>query len=194
MSIIKTYSKLIIHQIFYLFNKLKQNGEAFIKGFQTIKAYYKRARIKPVFLFFEFLFLLIPSALSILSPVLTANIISSITVYDFEAGKKFLMYDFAIIIASAVSYFGYHLISTKVNKTIVINLQNYVYSNVKQNKKINKISLSVLNDIYASTNFNKNLLYKACFLIKSIVILVVIVKYSLFIAFAIIAVSKPPPE
>ena len=132
---------------------------------------------------------MIPSVLSIISPVLTANIISSITVYDFEAGKKYLTYDFAIIVVSAISYFCYHLISSKVNKTIIINLQNYIYSNVKQNTKINKISLSVLADIYDSTNFNKNLLYKACFLIKSIVILVIIIKYSLFIAFAIVGVS-----
>ena len=168
---------------------MKQIKEAFIKGFQIIKKYYKLAGIKPAFLIFEFLFLLIPSVLSIISPVLTANIISSITVYDFEAGKRYLTYDFAIIVVSAISYFCYHIISSKVNKTIIINLQNYIYSNVKQNTKINKISLSVLADIYNSTNFNKNLLYKACFLIKSIVILVIIIKYSLFIAFAIVGVS-----
>ena len=138
---------------------------------------------------FEFLCLLLPSVLSIISPVLTANIISSITVYDFESGKKFLIYDFAIIIISAISYFCYHLFSTKVNRTIVTNFQNYVDSSVKENQNINQISLSVLNDIYSSTDFNKNLLYKICFLIKSVVILIIIITHNLFIALAIFAVS-----
>lgn len=137
----------------------------------------------------EFLFLLIPSILSIISPVLTANIISSITVYDFSKAINFLSWDFAIILVSAISYFAYHLVSTKVNRTIVTNLQNYVYQNVKENKNINKISLSVLNDIYSCVNFNKNLLYKVCFLIKAVVILIIIIKYNLYIAFAIIIVS-----
>ena len=58
-----------------------------------------------------------------------------------------------------------------------------------QNKNINKINAAILNDIYDCVNFNKNLLYKICFLIKSVVILVIIIKYNLYIAFAIIAVS-----
>ncbi|MBR2391342.1 MAG: hypothetical protein IKB06_02490, partial [Clostridia bacterium] len=49
--------------------------------------------------------------------------------------------------------------------------------------------MPVLTDIYACTSFNKNLLYKLCFLIKSVVILCIIIKYNLFIAFAIISVS-----
>ena len=130
-----------------------------------------------------------PSVLSIISPILTANIISSITVYDFSKAVMYLTYDFFIIIVSAISYFAYHFISTKVNKSLVLNLQNYVYQNAKENQNINKISLSVLNDIYSCADFNKNLLYKICFLIKSIVILIVIIVYNLYIAFAIIFVS-----
>lgn len=171
------------------FNKFKHIKEAFIKGFKILKSYYQIIKVKPIFLLIEFIFLIVPSILSIISPVLTANIISSITVYDFAAGKKYLIYDFLIIIISAISYFGYHLISNKVNKTIITNLQNFVYLNVRKNKKINKISLAVLNDIYESTNFNKNLLYKACFLIKSIILIFIIIKYNLIIALAIIAVS-----
>lgn len=140
-------------------------------------------------LFFEFIFLLVPSILSIVSPVLSANVISSITVFDFDAAKKYLCLDFSIILISAVSYFCYHLISTKVNKTIILNLQNHVYSAVRENKNINKVSLPILTDIYACTSFNKNLLYKLCFLIKSVVIVFIIIKYNLMIAFAIVLIS-----
>lgn len=101
----------------------------------------------------------------------------------------YLVWDFSIIVVSAISYFCYHLISTKVNKHIIINLQNHVYSSVQANKNINKISLSILTDIFACVDFNKNLLYKACFLIKSIVILFIIIKYNLMIALVIVAVS-----
>ena len=127
--------------------------------------------------------------LSIVSPILTADIISAITVFDFERAKTNLLYDFLIIIISAVSYFSYYLVSTKTNRFLITNLQKYVYSSVEKNKNINKISLSVLNDIYSCVNFNKNLLYKFCFLIKAIIILIIIVYYNLYIALAIIAVS-----
>ncbi len=163
--------------------------EFIIKGISIIKKYYSLSGIKPAFLFFEFLFLLVPSVLSIISPILSANVISSITVFDFDAAKKYLIYDFSIILISAASYFCYHFVSTKVNKSLILNLQNYVYTNVKANKNIDKITMPVLTDIYACTSFNKNLLYKLCFLIKSVVILCIIIKYNLFIAFAIIAVS-----
>ena len=102
---------------------------------------------------------------------------------------KYLSFDFAAILISAASYFVYHIISSNVNRQIIFNFQNYIYSSVQENKNINKINMSILSDVYSATNFNKNLLYKLCFLIKSIVLLFIIIKYNLFIALVVTAVS-----
>ncbi len=159
------------------------------KGFKVLKTYYGLAKINPYLLLGEFLTLLLPSILSIISTVLTANLITAITVYDFNKAIFLLSLDFGFILISAISYLIYHFLSAKINKTIVINYQNYLYLNVKQNPNIKSISLSVFNNISSLVSFNKNLLYKICFFIKSIVLLGIIVYYNLIIGLALVGVS-----
>ena len=159
------------------------------KSIKTLKDYYKIANVKFYLILLEFIALLIPSVLSVASPILSANVISAITVYDYDSAIFQLTLDFLIILISAVSYFIYHLISTKVNKIFVLNFQNYVYNNVKENKNINKISLSIINNIWECANFNKTLLYKLCFFIKAILILCIVIYHTLYIGLAIITVS-----
>ena len=159
------------------------------KGFKILKSYYKLARINPYLLVLEFLTLLIPSIFSIISTVLAANLITAITVYDFSHAVYLLSVDFALIVVSAISYFCYYLLSNKINKTIVFNFQNYLYGNVKANKNINSINMSTLNNISICVDFNKDLLYKICFFIKSVILLVIIIHFNLLIGFALIFVS-----
>ena len=97
------------------------------KGFKVLKTYYGLAKINPYLLLGEFLTLLLPSILSIISTVLTANLITAITVYDFNKAIFLLSLDFGFILISAISYLIYHFLSAKINKTIVINYQNYLY-------------------------------------------------------------------
>ncbi len=159
------------------------------KSIKVIKRYYKLANVKPILIFLEFLFLLIPAMVSIYSAVLAANVISLITVYDFSGAIKELSINFALIIVSAIFYFSYHLISKKVNHTISSNLNNFVYFNVRQNQNVSKISLSTLTDISKCIDFNKNLLYKICFFIKSIIIIFIVLYYSPLIGLGLVLVS-----
>lgn len=136
-----------------------------------------------------FVSLIIPAVLSVLSPILVANTITSITVYDFNKAINQTIIGFAIIVVSSISYFIYHLISTKVNKTIITNFNTYIYYNVKNNEKIKQINLSILKDINSCVKFNKELIYKLCFFIKSIIILIIIAFYNYFLSLIIFAVS-----
>ena len=160
-----------------------------LKGFKVLKNYYKLSNIKPYLLFLEFVFLLIPSIISIISTILAADIISALTVYDFSNAIKKLIIDFVLIVISAISYFCYYLLSNKINKTIVFNFQNYIYGNIKQNKKVDSINQTILSNITTCVNFNKNLLYKICFFIKSVILLTIIFYFNFIIAIALIAVS-----
>ena len=136
-----------------------------------------------------FLTLIIPAILSVLSPILIANTITAITVYDFNRAINQTILEFAIIAISSLSYFVYHLISRKVNRIIITNFQTYIYHNVKNNKDLDGINISVLKDISTCVLFNKNIIYKFCFFIKSIIILVIIFTYSYILSLIIIAVS-----
>ena len=136
-----------------------------------------------------FVSLIIPAILSVWSPILLANTITAITVFDFERAFRQTTFGFAIVLVSAVSYFIYHLISTKVNRTIINNFHTYIYYNVKNNQEIKNINLATLKDITACVDFNKSLIYKSCFFIKSIIILVIISCYNYLLALIIIAVS-----
>ncbi len=159
------------------------------KSLKIVRKYYNLARVRPIFIVLEFLTLLIPAIISIYSAVLLANVISALTVYDFSGAIKQLSINFSLIVVSAISYFCYHLLSKKVNHTIAVNLNEFVYSNVRLNKNINKISLSTVSNITTCVDFNKEFLYKLCFFIKSIIIIVIVMYYSLLLGFGLIAVS-----
>jgi len=160
-----------------------------LKSIKILKSYYKLANVKFYLILLEFIFLLIPSILSVISPVLTANVISEITVYNFTRAIYNLTLNFIFILISAVSYLCYHAVSTKVNKIIIINFNDYVYENIKANKNLSKVKLSVINNIFACTEFNKNFLYKLCFFVKSIILLSIIIYYNMIIGLGIIAIS-----
>ena len=159
------------------------------KSLKILKSYYKLASVKPFLIIIEFIFLLIPSVLSVLAPVLAANVISEITVYNYSRAIYFLTIDFLFILISTVSYFCYHMVSTKVNKVIFINLNNYVYENVKLNENLQHLNSSTMSGIFTCAEFNKDFLYKLCFLIKSIILISIILYYNLVIGFAITGVS-----
>ncbi len=159
------------------------------KSFKILKKYYSQIKVKSVLIVFEFVFLLIPSCLSILMPVVSANLITSITVYDFDKAVFYLTINFVFILISAVSYFSYYLISKKINKTISFNIHSYVYDNIKSNKSITKIPSSVLSNISSYINFNKDFLYKICFFIKSVILLFIIIYFNFFIGITLIFVS-----
>lgn len=145
--------------------------------------------MKPVLIFFQFLTLIIPSILSVWTPILLSNTITAITVYDFNRAISQTIIEFGILIVSAISYFIYHLISRKVNRIIIKNFQLFIYDNVKNNNKINRINISTIKDISTCAVFNKNLIYKSCFFIKAFIILFIIARYTYTLAIAIIVVS-----
>ena len=159
------------------------------KGFKILKTYYKLAKLNPYIIFFEFLFLLIPSVLSVISIIVSANIITSITVYDFDRAVFLLSVDFAFIVASALSYFFYHLLNNRTVKTIVINFQNLLYSNIKSNPNAVTMSMTSISNIKTLADFSKNILYKTCFLIKSVILLTIILHYNLIISLVLVMVS-----
>lgn len=160
-----------------------------MKIFNVLKKYYSLAKVKPMLLIFEFIFLLIPAILSILTPIVSAEIITSLTVYDFERAVYKLAINFLIVIISTISYFAYHIVSGKVNRTIIFNINNYVYKNVKENQNISSISASVFENISACADFNKSFLYKTCFFIKSIILLFIISFYNIILGIILIIVS-----
>ena len=160
-----------------------------LKSFKIIRKYYTLANLKWYLVLLEFIFLLIPSILSIISPLLTAKIITCLTVYDFKQAKFFLIVDLLIIIVTALLYFFYHFCTVKTNKLVLYKINNYIYDIVKNNKNINSVSSVILSDVWVFAKFNKNLLYKICFLIKSIVILSIIIFYNFYIGIVIFLVS-----
>lgn len=160
-----------------------------LKSLKTIKNYYKTANVKWHIIFFEFIMLLIPSILSIVSPVLTAKIITSITVYDFKMATKLLIFDFLIIILTTIFYFIYHFLSEKVIKTILLGITESIYDTIKNNPRKSDISSAINSDVWEFSKFNSSLLYKLCFFIKSIIILIIISNYSYLSSAIIIAVS-----
>lgn len=159
------------------------------KNIKTIKNYYKLSNIKLGLVFFQFLFLLMPSIFSVVSPILSANVITEITVYNFSRAIYFLSIDFVLIVCSAISYFIYYLISKKVNKIIFNNLNLFVYDKIRANPNIQKLNASTISNVFVCTEFNKDLLYKLCFLVKSIILISIIFYYNLYIGLAILAVS-----
>ena len=159
------------------------------KNIKIIKDFYRLSRVKPFMIFLMFLTLIVPALLSILTPLLVANAITAITVYDYSMAIHQTVLEFCILIVSAVSYFLYHIVSSKINKTIITNFNYYVYEKVKSNKNINSISLAVIKNISSCVKFNKNLIYKTCFFIKSIIILFIITSHNIYLSFAIVIVS-----
>lgn len=159
------------------------------KNLKTIRLFYRLSQVKPIFIFLQFLTLIIPSILSVCSPILISNTITAITVYDFNKAISQTIIEAGIVLISSISYFIYHLISRKVNKTIITNFQAYIYYNVKNNQNINSINISVMKDIATCAVFNKNIIYKSCFFIKSVIILIIIACHTYILALAIIAVS-----
>ena len=159
------------------------------RNFKTIRTFYRLSKVKPILIFFMFVSLIIPAVLSVLTPILVANTITSITVYDFNKAINQTIIGFAIIIVSSISYFIYHLITTKVNKSIITNFNTFIYYNVKNNEKIKHINLSTIKDISSCVRFNKELIYKLCFFIKAIIILIIVAFYNYFLSLIILAVS-----
>ena len=159
------------------------------KSFYILKAYYKLSKLSFGILLLEFILLLIPSLLSIITPILTANLISLITVYDFNKAKLMLFLDFLIIIGSSFLYFIYHFVSSNISKKILFNTTEFIYENIKQNKTINKVTSSTMTDIWTFSNFNNSFLYKICFLIKSIIILIIILYHNFLISISLVIIS-----
>lgn len=184
MLTIKLYN--IRHDFTIKFTKL---GVSLAKNFKTIKTFYRLSKVKPFLIFLMFLTLIIPAVLSVWTPILVSNTITAITVYDFDKALRQTVIEFGVILVSALLYFFYHKISVRVNRAIITNFQNYIYHNVKNNKNVKNINVSVLKDISTCVNFNKNLIYKFCFFIKSLIILGVILYYSYILALGIVAVS-----
>lgn len=159
------------------------------RNFKTIRSFYKLSKVKPTLIFLMFLTLIIPVMLSVWTPILVSNTITAITVYDFKKAMSQTIIEFIIVLLSAVLYFLYHLISNKVNRIIVINYQNYIYYNVKNNQEIKSVNISLLKDISTCVEFNKNLIHKFCFFLKALVILGIILYYSYILALSIVIVS-----
>ncbi len=160
-----------------------------MKSIKVLKRYYSLINVKKVILIFEFIALLVPSILSVLTPIFTANVISSLTVYDFSAATYYLLLNLIIIIISTISYFIYHILNSMARSTISLNLNHYVYENVKANSKIESLSLSVLSGIENCVDFSREFLFKLCFLIKSIILLAIIFYYNALIGLILTAVS-----
>ncbi len=160
-----------------------------LKSIKIVFSLQKIAKVKWSFLLLEFITLLIPSIFSIISPILTANVISDLTVYNYNKAIYDLSLDFGLILISAISYLFYHLVCSKNNRTLVFNLQNYVYENIGLNPNIKKLSVNTMSGIWTCASFEKDLLYKICFLIKSIIILIIIAYYNILISICLIVVS-----
>lgn len=136
-----------------------------------------------------FIFLLIPAILSIVTPILVSNTITAITVYDYSRAIKQTTIEFIILLISTISYFCYYLVNKKITKQIIFNYQTFIYNNVRQNKNISNINLSTLKDISLCVSFNKNLIFKLCFFIKSIIILIIIYNYNYILSLVLVLVS-----
>lgn len=159
------------------------------RNFKTIRTFYRLSKVRPILIFLMLLTLIVPVLLSIWTPILVSNTITAITVYDFKRAMHQTTIEFGIILISAILYYLYHLLSTKVNRIIITNFQNYIYHNVKNNKDIKSINISILKDISTCASFNKNLIHKFCFFLKALIILGIILYYSYILALAIIVVS-----
>lgn len=159
------------------------------KGIKILKRYYKIANIKKSYLYIQFILLLLPALLSTLNPIITAKIISALTVYDFSKAIFLLSLDFIIIFCSSIFYFLYHLISRKINKILFQNFHTYIYDNIKKNDNISTLDLSIISNITKCIEFNKTFLFKFCFFIKSIITLGIIFYYNIFISLTIVIIS-----
>lgn len=184
MLIIKLYNKKAFITI-----KIIEKGATLFKNIKTIKEFYGHAKIKKSHIVCMFIFLIIPALLSIVSPILISNLITAITVYDYSRAITQSILEFLILIISTISYYFYYLINRKTTEEIIFNYHTFIYENVRQNKNINNISLATLKDISTCVSFNKNLIFKICFFIKSIIILAIIFFYDIYICITLIIVS-----
>lgn len=160
-----------------------------LKSFGRIKKYYKLTKLNPRLVVLEFITFLLPSLFSVVSPILSAGVISSLTVFDFSKAALLLFLDFLIILLTSIFYFVYHLISNKTTKIIVRNLQEFVYTSVKENANLTHIHSSTLSNVWLCAEFNKNFLFKVCFFIKALLILGIIVYFKFIIGIIIFAIS-----
>lgn len=160
-----------------------------MKSVSILKRYYKLVDVKPLLLILELLALFVPSAISIILPVFSAKLITSLTVYDYSKAMFYVILDFALLVVSTISYFLYHIISTRVNRTILTNLNHYVYGNLRANENIKSVNGNIFEWINTCSKFNTDLLYKTCFFIKSIILLGIIMFYNFLIALVLVAVS-----
>lgn len=160
-----------------------------LKSINILKRYYKLASVKKSYLYLQFFLLLLPALLSTLNPILTAKIISALTVYDFSKAIYILSLDFIIVFSTSIFYFLYHLISRKINTILFKNFHTYIYENIKKNDNISSLDLSTITNITKCIDFNKTFLFKFCFFIKSIITLGIIFYYNTIISLVIISVS-----
>ena len=160
-----------------------------LNGIKIIKKYYKLAGVRPVFLFFQFLLLFIPSVFSILSPIIAAKIITAITVFDYSNAVNGLIFEFVLIFVSTISYFAFSMLSSKVDRLIALNVENHIYQNAMKNKNHVQISFATMNNVWKFVDFNKNLLLKTCFFLKSVALLAIIIYFNLIIGLSLIGVS-----
>ena len=87
------------------------------KTFKILKRYYSQIQVKKGLIFLQFVSLLIPAILSILTPVFSAKLITALTVFDYAGAKHFLWINFIIILASTAIYLAYNIVSIFCPKT-----------------------------------------------------------------------------
>ena len=156
---------------------------------KAVKKYYKLAGLRAPIVVAQFLLLLVPALLSIYTPVLTAHVISALTVFDFEQATRKLWLNLAIIFACAVLYFVFWIFNNQSNKTISLNFNKFLYENVQKNEEISSIGLQTILNTRDCIDFNRVFLFKLCYFVKSVIVLGIIFFFNSYIALAIIFVS-----
>ncbi|MBQ8451699.1 MAG: ABC transporter ATP-binding protein [Clostridia bacterium] len=142
------------------------------KNLKAIHSYYKFAHLKILPCIFLVFLILVPTVLSIFSPIFAARVISSLTIYDFKQAKLNLLYVFLCDLLETIFFILYKFISRKISKVFYIRLTKLAFN---INETINNSTVEFLTEkINTLVSFNESFIYKLCHGVKSATLLIIL--------------------
>ncbi len=155
---------------------------------QSLKLWKTIAKPKKSLLFWQFLTDVIPALLELFLTILSANLIGSLSVFDYYSAKQFLIYSIATLsicfLFWNINYFLYpkqlrHIYST-INLKIfdkILKTNNHSLRHASKEKMINIIGSNLLTLAEFSNTFSKKITH----LLSSLISLAIIFYYNTFL-------------
>ena len=157
--------------------------------------WYQITRPNKKIFFWQFITSIIPAVLEIIITFFAAEIISSITVFNYESAKNYLLYSIILLsicfIFWNINYFLYPKQLSKIyhhiHNKIFLKILNINNDSLKSNSKEKMIGI-ISSNINTITEFTNILTKKVSNLLTSIILFISIFYYSLLVGFFTIGI------